>query len=454
MSRKKNNLSGGNLRKQTEKEVNELLELGKLTNDESAFQQKHSYKKFKDKYNVDMVVCLHVLVEGLIKISFFQESVFWCQKILEDIRFCDKQFRLFAFQSMTESFYNLEKYEDVIEYGKKCLEHDSIENPDLLRKLLVLYYMKFASVLLNMKQEAMKYARELLKVNVALYNADNIEKFDLLSSYHDLVDLQIQLGDSKSAKRIFEKHLKLFNFNSMNPNDVLLALNEEGYEKILPIATGQEDYFEEFSIHLLSKESYDNWVKKVQLFYLVCKICWQKHIVNFGGTCNLSWGNLSLKVHVDIVKHLKLDMEIKEIREIKEVLKTDSGISAVDYCPIVRDTISTTLLLADQNPLNRADLFSNLFKLLFASNEVQPEVGILLMTTMKNFSYYVAAAQRKNDKVNSQRVMPFIQFCLKSLDEEGANSDENVDLKLQFVMLKNSLMIINHFKTDVKKEEY
>ena len=55
MSRKKNNLNGGNLRKQTEKEVNELLELAKLTNDESAFQQKHRYKKFKDKYNVDMV---------------------------------------------------------------------------------------------------------------------------------------------------------------------------------------------------------------------------------------------------------------------------------------------------------------------------------------------------------------------------------------------------------------
>ena len=223
MSRKKNNLNGGNLRKQTEKEVNELLELAKLTKDESAFQQKHRYKKFKDKYNVDMVVCLPFLVEGLIEISFYNESVFWCQKILEDIRFCDKQFRLCAFQSMTESFYHLEKYEDVVEYGKKCLEHDSTGNPDLMRKLIVLYLMKVALVKLDMKQEAVKYARELLKVTVALYNANERGKPDLLSSYCDLVDLQIQLGDSKSAKRIFEKHLKLFNFNSMNPNDVLLA---------------------------------------------------------------------------------------------------------------------------------------------------------------------------------------------------------------------------------------
>ena len=72
---------------------------------------------------------------------------------------------------------------------------------------------------------------------------------------------------------------------------------------------------------------------------------------------------------------------------------------------------------------------------------------------MKNVSYYVAAVQRANDKINLQKVMPFIQFCLKSLDE-GANSLENINLRMQFVMLKNSLMIVNHLKTNVKKEEY
>ena len=128
--------------KEQRKEVKELLELAKLINDESAFQQKHQYKKFKDKYNVDMLVCVYNLTIGLNKIRFSNETIFWCQKILEDIRFCDKQFRLFALESMTESFYYLEKYEDVIEYGKKCLEHDSTENPDLMGKLLVLYQMK------------------------------------------------------------------------------------------------------------------------------------------------------------------------------------------------------------------------------------------------------------------------------------------------------------------------
>ena len=420
------------------KEVKELLELAKLTNDESAFQQKHQYKKFKDKYNVDMVLCVHDLVEGLIKISFFNESVFWCEKILEDIRFCDKQFRLFAFQSMTESFFYLEKYEDVIEYGKKCLEYDSTENPC---KLLVLYQMKVALVKLNMKQEAMKYLRELLKVNVALCNANKREKFDLLINYHDLIEIQIELGDSNSAKRIFEKRLKLFKLNSMNSNDVLLALKEEGYGDILPLAIRKrtKKLVEEFAKKFfLSQESYDYWLKKVRFFYQVGKICWLKHIVYFGGTSNLTWGNLSLKVFIDIAKILNL-IQVEDQCGIK-----NSGISV----PIVHGAISMTLLLADQNHLNRELLFSTLFF------SIRSLITNQTVTNMKNISYYVAAAQRENDKINLQKVMPFIQFCLKSLDEEGASSNENVDLKLQFVMLKNSLTIINHFKTNVKKEEY
>ena len=427
--------------KQT-KEVKELLDLAKLTNEESAFQQKHRYKKFKDKYNVDMVVCVYDLMLGLKEIRFFNESIFWCQKILEDIRFCEKQFRCFAFISMTESFYCLGEYEKVIEYGKKCLEHDFLElvvpldSTAMERKGYVLSCMKLASVKLNMKQEAMKYAREILKVSVALYNANNSEKFQLLDSYCELIDLQIQLGDSKSAKRIFEKHLKLFNLNSTDLNDVLMALKEEGYENILPLAICKRtnklviEFAEKF---FLSQESLDNWLEKVRIFYHVGKICWLKHIVYFGDTSNLTWGNLSLEVYIDILKHIKLIMENREKFGMIDITEGDQ---------IVRDAISMTLLLADQNHLSRENLFSTLF---FSIRS--------LLTKVKNVSYYVAAAQRENDKINLQKVMPFIQFCLKSLDE-GANSNENVDLKLQFVTLKNSLTIMNHFKTNGRKEEY
>ena len=432
-------------RKQKEKEVDELLELAKLTNNESAFQQKHHYKKFKDKYSnldklADDITAIHLCME-LKEIEFFNESIFWCQKLLEKTRFCDKNIRLSAFQLMTGSFFCLEEYEKVVEYGKKFLDLELVEPRDSTQipwdkaKRSMLNQMKLASVKLNKTKEAMKYARESLKVSVLLYNANRIEKCDLLSSYYALIDLQIQLGDSKSAKKMFEKHLKLCNLNSLNLNDVLLALKEEGYEKILPLVSGQtichEEYAKEF---FRSQDSHDFWLKKIRLFHNVGKMCWLKHIVYFGGTSNLTWGNLSLKVSLDILKHFKLIMEYRD-----KYGMINGGIEDGIVC----DTISMTLLLADQNHLKRENLFSTLF------------ISIrFVLTNMKNISYYVTAAQRENGNVNLQRVMPFIQFCIKSLEKEGANSNENADLRLQFVTLKNSLTVMNHFKTNGRKEDY
>ena len=67
-----------------------------------------------------------------------------------------------------------------------------------------------------------------------------------------------------------------------------------------------------------------------------------------------------------------------------------------------------------------------------------------------NVSWYIAESLRTNDKLDVLKVMPFIQFCLKSLNvsgNEGANSDNNVDIKVQLMTLKNSLSIMNLFKT-------
>ena len=207
--------------------------------------------------------------------------------------------------------------------------------------------------------------------------------------------------------------------------------------------------------------SYDHWLKMVKLFNYVGKICWLTHIVYFGDTSHghlcpcaikLIWGNLSLKVLIDIindiVQNLKVSTQLKKHFGIIEDMKIRIEDS------IVCDAISMTILLADQNHLIR----SNLFSTLFTSTR-------FLLTNMKNISYYVAAAQRENDKITFQKVMPFIQFCLKSLDEEpkgplyrtyldGSNSYENVGLKLQFVTLKNSLTIMHHFKSNGRKEEY
>ena len=440
-------------------EVKELLDLAKLTNDESDFQQNHHYRKFKDKYKLDIEICVVTLMMGLKEIKFFNESVFWCQKILENSRVGDKDFKLLALSIITESFYCLEKYEKSIEYGKKAieyqkglLEHDLIRNNSLTT---ILDRMIWALKKLDKKEEAMKYVRELLKVSVELYNASEVfekdfEKRMLLVSYLYLIDLQVQLGKSKLAKKSFKKHFELFNLNSTNPNDVLLALKEEGYENILPLAKCKQTQklSTEFAKKFIDSPEFmrEKWEKKVVVFHSVSQMCWKKHFVFFGGKSNQTWGNLSLDICLNILKHIKV------IIENKEKYSYFNFDSLFSVHPIVFDAISMTIFLADQNHLKRENLFSNLF-LLIRSVMTDPNKENIWPYVAE----YVAAAQRKNDKINLQKVMPFIQFCLKSLDNEGANSSQNVDLRLQFLMLKNNLIIRNHFKTNGyngREEEY
>ena len=456
------------------KDIKELLELAKLTNDESVFQQKHRYKKFKDKYHVEMVSYVPELMIGLHNNDFCNESVFWGKKIIENIRVCDKEERAVAFHCMVTSLYRLEDLESVLDNGKKFLDNDKLllYTPDSIankkqigRKKSVIALMKIASCELNMKQEAMKYTKELLKILVAQYNAKEIEKYQLLLVYHDLIDLQIQLGDSKSAKKVIDKRLTLFNLNSMHPNDVLLSMKEEGYEKILPLGifmgNNNEHCIQEFRKNWSSVESYEHWMKMMRTFFYVGKICWQKHIFGYRmsrRTCcpsNMTWGNISLKVYYDIVQHIRIYFKLEDQNENNTILSDDHITAVVKLInEVLHDTISTALLLADNDHLRRAEIFSTLFQVLFSSED-----GVLMIGGTKKISCYITEIQQANNNIDGKRVMNFILFCLKSLNENGgdtewANSQENLDLRMQFLTLKNSLTIMNHFKTNVKKENY
>ena len=97
------------------KEVKELLELAKLTTDESAFQLKHQYKKFKGIYMniLSSGQVPELMISGLYEIGFYNETIFWCKKIIENMRFCDKEKRSKAFHMITVSFCHLEDYENV-----------------------------------------------------------------------------------------------------------------------------------------------------------------------------------------------------------------------------------------------------------------------------------------------------------------------------------------------------
>ena len=444
------------------KEIKELLELAKLTNDESVFQQNHRYKKFKDKYHVDMDDYVPELMIGLNNNNFCNESVFWAKKIIENTRVCDKENRASLHKCMVTYFYRLKDFENVLDHGKKFLEYDKLllyTPSQLERKKIVLILMRFASDKLNMKQKAMKYTKEYLKILVAQYNANEIEKHELLIIYYDLIDFQIQLGDSKSAKKIIDKRLTLFNLNSMHPNDVLLSMKEEGYEKILPLAIfiSNDDghCIQEFKKNLSSVESYQHWWEMVKIFFHVGKICWQKHIFGYSCPSNMTWGNVSFKVYCDILYHSRIHLKLNGQCDT-EISDEDISAFAKFVNKVLNATISAALLLADNDHLRRAEIFSTLFKVLFSS-----EHGILMIGGIKKISYYITEIQQANNNIDGKRVMPFIQFCLKSLNENGVDTEwanilthENLDLRMQFLTLKNSLTIMNHFKTNGNKEEY
>ena len=137
------------------------------------------------------------------------------------------------------------------------------------------------------------------------------------------------------------------------------------------------------------------------------------------------------------------------------------------------EKISITLLLADHDHRSRERLFSQLAKLLLLPDTEDTDAGYtdtedtdsektdtedtdsgcsLNLIDKSKVSWYIAESLRTNDKLDVLIVMPFIQFCLKSLngntgDIKIANSDSNVDMKVQLMTLKNSLAIMNHFKT-------
>ena len=169
----------------------------------------------------------------------------------------------------------------------------------------------------------------------------------------------------------------------------------------------------------------------------------------------MTWSNISLKVYYEIVQHIRIYFRLEEQSENNTLLSDDHIIAIVKLSnEVLHDTISTALLLADNDHLRRKEIFATLFQVLFSSED-----GILLISGIKKFSYFITKVQQANDNIDGKRVMPFIQFCLKSLNENGgdieeANSCENLDLRMQFLTLKNSLTIMNHFRTNGKKEEY
>ena len=471
------------------RECNELIELAKRTKDESVFQQKHHYKKFKAKTKAQDYDTLGELVTGLCDIGFYKECIWWCKRILDDNRLREKIARFYAFHLLLVSYNDLHDYENALDSGKKCLQVCSIMDDETARKTTKFAYdiMRNASVQLKRNQDALKYTKESLKVDVIRFNNKEIQRYEIFLSYHKLIQMHMTNCDYGDAHKMIEKRLTLFRLNSRNPDDVKTSLKNEGYGNVMCLNSFLNDNGDDIDEQNIFRfqficEKLIFFFTEVQSFYYIAKICWQKHEINLycdDLQTNLEWGHIAWNILNDILFHFRkftlttgqsykyIDNCLRNLNESKGFLCGNLSVKNffVDY-------ISMTLLLADCDYSKRKKLFQYLGGILLFYLDAQlviveeREDLIQYSGLEKNASFYILEALRTNEKLDAEKVMPFIDFCLKSvrgqkklflmpklLDFAGNFHGEN-GLKVQMIKLKNSLAIVNHMKKiNVNKTE-
>ena len=154
-----------------ERDFNKVMALAERIQDESVFQKHQLYKKFKAKYQSQVAQALlntETLFGTLLSKKFYNEHVFWGKKILDNYRVGDKGNRAHVLYLIVISFDSLNDNENALEYGKKSLEQDLQPKDYLLTqgKRTVLQIMQEGSLIFQKKQDAVEYAKKILKLDV------------------------------------------------------------------------------------------------------------------------------------------------------------------------------------------------------------------------------------------------------------------------------------------------
>ena len=437
-SKNQAHLNTGASSSKLEKELKELLGLAKDLKDETVFQQEHRYKKFKAKNHTiqNFGFCFWFkFFSKLAGLKFYKECIYWCNKILEDVRLCDSHERSAAICLIVTSFNGLNDYENAFKYGEKYLEISlqAMTPEDRCSRNYLLSLMQKASMKLNRIDE-FRYPKEILKLNVERYNAKEIDKLELLESYDKCIEMQTKIGDFRSAKKTL-KHLKLFSLNSVNSNDAIKAIEDEDYGKAFPLNDLLNDS-EVKDMKKLASEfrtlDHDNFQllqNKIRLYRCISILCWKKHEILLN-LCEIpmewrfEWGYLALNILLDINSHLELLVETLREASVEIAVKASKFNESV-----VTNITGISLLLADQDQMNRQKLFSRMTK---------------CYGGLWHMSLFISHAQRKFSNLDVQKVMPFLEFCFRSLNEGATSHELNVS-KVELSTFKNSLTIMNHF---------
>ena len=429
-------------------EIASMLKLAKEAKSESIFQQKAQYIKFKAKKNghrSEIMGWIDVLSYDL---EFRHECIFWCHKFFEE-RVCDKDEKCRILYALSSSYYRIENYEKTIEFGQKFLDiQGHLEKPcfDVASVCGLVHGMIESSRKLERDEDAMKYMKEKLKLDVLRFNDGKITTLNLLAMYYELVYVQVKTKSFENALKTL-KSLTLFSVNSKDPlKDVVQSMERQGYKKHFPLSllyidfdiTEKYDVFSDLVVKHYTKMSQQDKMdsgKMIQVFSHFSRICLYKCEIlkNLGDhdSCE-KWAYLHFLMAYDIQFHMRL-IESVGVNFDGGTMSSDSALC---------ETIAAALRLSLYDPLKRAKLFDDLYPAILGRD--------------KTVGYYLSKTSREYG-LSFEYSMPFITFCIENFDDfdwhddpcwskldEGKNSEEKL------ISYKNSLINMNHFRTKLQ----
>ena len=101
-------------------EIDSIVKLAREVKEESVFQEKSKYKKFKAK-KIGHRSEIKELVDKLRHLDFFNECIFWCHKFFEE-RICNKEEKYRYFYALGACYSEIKNHEKTIEFGQKFLD--------------------------------------------------------------------------------------------------------------------------------------------------------------------------------------------------------------------------------------------------------------------------------------------------------------------------------------------
>ena len=432
------------------KELRELYKLAQDTKEEMIFQQEPIYKRFKAKYDGTQCFILD-MVNVLGMNAFYNECIYWCSKYLNN-RGLNYQERLKTLDRLVYFYSMTNNHEKVLECGTDCLSINERKHVLIDYQKRILEPMIKSARAIGRHKDGQIYSRELLKLEVNSYNQGESDRNSLLTCYLNLIDAQMKNENFNSALKTF-KHIKLFNLNSSDPNDVKNAFEQDALINEFPalypgLKTVEDCEMEELSeiLNDLCANHYPkvlpNGEKEVEsvnvtdLCYKVSQLIYKKsqllEIVykRYGK----NWFELYLFVLFNIKNHLQM-IYLLTLNCVKDHNNSIPYHHKQDFFDINCELIAFTLKFVDDNPSQRGKFFLKLYLSMRACDNLEQGITNLLKNSVKKHDIPIA------------HFMPFIIHCLKIFGDKAPEE------KQKMLLFKNSMMIIEHFDKNLSKSK-